>query len=98
MVIGRVNSHIRLKLGRGCQRLGRWIDPKAVFTQAWNIKMRETLHSLLDQCLARGGEIAVAHQRVLRVARWSYARLAQTAFQFARELEARGVGKGDRVL
>ncbi len=60
--------------------------------------MRETLHSLLDQCLARGDEIALAHQRGLRVARWSYARLAQTAFQFARELETRGVGKGDRVL
>ena len=60
--------------------------------------MRETIHSLLDQCLARGDEIAVAHQRGLRVARWSYAQLAQTARQFARELESRGVGKGDRVL
>ena len=60
--------------------------------------MRETIHSLLDQCLARGDEIAVAHQRGLRVARWSYARLAQTAYQFARELESRGVVKGDRVL
>jgi long-chain acyl-CoA synthetase len=60
--------------------------------------MRETLHSLLDQCLARGDEVALAHQRGLRVARWSYARLARASFQFARELEARGVGKGDRVL
>src|SRR5262245_64707902 len=30
--------------------------------------------------------------------RWSYARLARTAFQFARELEFRGIGKGDRVI
>jgi len=60
--------------------------------------MRETVHSLLDPFLARGAEIAVAHQRGLRVARWSYGRLAQTACQFARELETRGIGKGDRVL
>ena len=60
--------------------------------------MRETIHSLLDQCLARGGEIAVAHQRGLRVVRRTYAHLAQTAFQFARELESRDIDKGDRVL
>lgn len=60
--------------------------------------MRETIHSLLDAALARDDEIAIAHQRGLRVARWSYARLAATAYQFARELESRGVKKGDRVL
>ncbi len=60
--------------------------------------MRETIHSLLDQALTRSDEIAVARQRGLRVTRWTYARLAQTAFQFARELELRGVGKGDRVI
>lgn len=30
--------------------------------------------------------------------RWSYDRLARTACQFARELESRGIGKGDRVI
>ncbi|HEY7184830.1 MAG TPA: AMP-binding protein [Blastocatellia bacterium] len=60
--------------------------------------MRETIHSLLDQALARSGETAVAGQRGLRVARWSYERLARTARQFARELESRGVSKGDRVI
>jgi long-chain acyl-CoA synthetase len=60
--------------------------------------VRETIHSLLDQALERSDEIAVAGARGLRVTRWSYARLARTACQFARELESRGIGKGDRVI
>lgn len=60
--------------------------------------MRETLLSFLDDCIAHGEQTAVAHWRGLRLARWSYARLAACAFQFARELEARGIGNGDRVL
>ncbi|HET6852528.1 MAG TPA: AMP-binding protein [Pyrinomonadaceae bacterium] len=60
--------------------------------------MRETLLSFLDDCIARGEETAVVHWRGLRSSRWSYARLAACAFQFARELEARGIGAGDRVL
>lgn len=60
--------------------------------------MRETLLSFLDDCIARGQEIAVVHWRGLRIARWSFARLASTAFQFARELEMRNIGPGDRVL
>ncbi|HEU4932772.1 MAG TPA: AMP-binding protein [Pyrinomonadaceae bacterium] len=59
---------------------------------------RETLISFLDDCIAHGDETAVAHWRGLRTARWSYARLASAAFQFARELEAREIGRGDRVL
>ena len=60
--------------------------------------MRETLLSFLDDCRAHGKQTAVVHWRGLRIARWSYARLASCAFQFARELEARGIGHGDRVL
>lgn len=60
--------------------------------------MRETLLSFLDDCSARGDEIAVIHWRGLRISRWSYTRLAACAFQFARELEARGISHGDRVL
>ena len=60
--------------------------------------MRETLLSFLDDCVALGDETAVIHWRGLRLSRWSYARIASTAFQFARELEARGIGAGDRVL
>jgi long-chain acyl-CoA synthetase len=60
--------------------------------------VRETIHSLLDQALTRSDEIAVAARHGLRVTRWSYERLARTACQFARELESRGVVKGDRVI
>ena len=60
--------------------------------------MRETLLSFLDDCIARGEEIALVHWRGLRIARWSYARIAASAFQFARELEVREIGAGDRVL
>jgi len=60
--------------------------------------MRETLVSFLDDCMSRGAETAVVHWRGLRISRWSYARLAAYAFQFARELEARDIGAGDRVL
>ena len=59
---------------------------------------RSTLLSLLDDCIAHGDQTAVAHFRGLRTVRWSFSRLASVAFQFARELEARGIGHGDRVL
>jgi len=60
--------------------------------------MRTTVVSYLDEFISRGGETAFAHRRGLRVARWSYEHTARTAYQFARELEARGIGKSDRVL
>ena len=60
--------------------------------------MRETLLTFLEDCRAHGEQTAVAHDAAVRVARWSYARLASSAFQFARELEARGIGPGERVL
>ena len=59
---------------------------------------RDTLVSFLEDCVGRGDEIAVVHWRGLRISRWSYARLASCAFQFARELETRDIGQGDRVL
>ena len=58
--------------------------------------MRTTVLSYLDEFTSR--EIAFAHRRGLRTARWSYQQIAKTAYQFARELEARGLQKGDRVL
>jgi long-chain acyl-CoA synthetase len=60
--------------------------------------MRTTLGSYLDDFLLRGNETAFAYRPGLRIKRWSYAEIAKTAFQFARELEERGIEKGDRVL
>jgi len=62
------------------------------------LKTRETLLSFLDDCLARGNATAVVSRRGLRRVEWSSAEIAGRAFQFARELEARGISRGDRVL
>ncbi|HEX8285198.1 MAG TPA: AMP-binding protein [Pyrinomonadaceae bacterium] len=60
--------------------------------------MRSNINSYLEDYLRRGRETAFAHRRGLRLVRWSYARVAENAFRFARELESRGVPKGERVL
>ncbi|HEX8719645.1 MAG TPA: AMP-binding protein [Pyrinomonadaceae bacterium] len=60
--------------------------------------MRSTIASYLEDYLRRGGETAFAHRRGLRLVSWSYRRVAEAAFRFARELEGRGIGKGERVL
>jgi long-chain acyl-CoA synthetase len=60
--------------------------------------MRSSINSYLEDYRRRGSETAFAHWRGLRLARWSYARVAGAAYRFARELEARGVSKGDRVI
>ncbi|HEV7843577.1 MAG TPA: AMP-binding protein, partial [Pyrinomonadaceae bacterium] len=60
--------------------------------------MRKTLLSFLEDYADTGGGAAFAHRRGLRVSQWPYARVAETANRFARELEARSIGKGDRVL
>src|ERR1044071_9247061 len=60
--------------------------------------MRSTVNDYLKDYLRPGGGTAFAHVRGLRLERWSYRRVALTAFRFARELEARGTGKGERVL
>jgi long-chain acyl-CoA synthetase len=60
--------------------------------------MRETLLSFVDDALKRGDEIVAATRHGLRIRRRTYAQLATTALQFARELEARGIGQQDRVL
>src|SRR6266550_3139238 len=60
--------------------------------------MPKTVASYLDDFLLRGDETAFSHRHGLRVKRWSYRQVANTAMQFARELEALRIVKGDRVL
>src|ERR1041385_3432809 len=60
--------------------------------------MPQTLAEYPQLHLARNREIAYVNRRGFRTLRWTYRQLAEMAFRFARELEARGIGKGDRVL
>jgi len=60
--------------------------------------MPQTLGEYPQLHLARKSEIAYVHRRGFRTLRWTYRQLAEMAFRFARELETRGIGKGDRVL
>jgi long-chain acyl-CoA synthetase len=59
---------------------------------------RHSLLEYLDNFLRRGRESAYIQRRGYRTVRWTYRQVAETAFQFARELAKRGIGKGDRVL
>jgi long-chain acyl-CoA synthetase len=59
---------------------------------------RQTLLSYLDDYERRGRETVFVHHRGLRTVRWSYERLVHEAHTFARELSARGIARGDRVL
>lgn len=60
--------------------------------------MRDHLLSYLFENANRETDIALSYRRRLRWSRWSYAKLARTASQFARELERRGIHKGDHVM
>jgi len=59
---------------------------------------RRTVLSYLDDFAARGSSIAIAQRRGLRTVRCSYEQLARDAHRFARELEARNISRGERVL
>ncbi|HEY3930664.1 MAG TPA: AMP-binding protein [Candidatus Koribacter sp.] len=48
--------------------------------------------------LELGRETAYVHRRGYRTERWSYGEVANLAFRLAREIEARAIQKGDRVL
>ena len=62
------------------------------------IVQRRSVTEYLANFLRRGAECAYVQHWGYRTVRWSYRQVAETAFQFARELEARAIGKGDRVL
>jgi long-chain acyl-CoA synthetase len=59
---------------------------------------RRAVNEFLDEFLRHGSECAYVQRRGYRTERWKYREVAEAAFQFARELEGRGVVKGDRVL
>jgi long-chain acyl-CoA synthetase len=58
----------------------------------------KTLVEFVREYGSRGGEIAVRQRRGYRMESWSYARIAAEANRVARELEARGLNRGDAVL
>ena len=59
---------------------------------------RRSVVEYLASFLRLGRECAYVQHRGYRAERWSYRQVAETAFRFARELESRGIGKGERVL
>jgi long-chain acyl-CoA synthetase len=59
---------------------------------------RTSVSEWLDDFVAHGSECAYVQRRGYRTERWSYRKVAETAFQFAREIETRGIAKRDRVL
>jgi len=59
---------------------------------------RSSLLEYIPNFLSWDGETAYVQPLGYRTVRWSYRKLIQTAFQFARELEMRGISKGERVL
>jgi long-chain acyl-CoA synthetase len=58
----------------------------------------ESLSNFVKTYAAHGDEIAVRQRRGYRMQSWTYGRIAEEANRMARELEARGIGKGDAVL
>ena len=58
----------------------------------------ESLLNFVQNYAALGDEIAVRQRRGYRMESWTYGRIAEGANRLARELEARGITKGDAVL
>src|ERR1700719_3477791 len=58
----------------------------------------ESLLNFVQNYAAHGDEIAVRQQRGYRMESWTYRQIAGGANRLARELEARGITKGDAVL
>src|SRR6266567_6296735 len=60
--------------------------------------MPQTLADYAQLHQRLGKETAFVSHRGFRTLRWSYRQVGELAFQFARELEARDISKGERVL
>lgn len=59
---------------------------------------RRSLAEYVENFRRSGREVAFVHRRGYRTVRWSYRQIAEGASQVARELERRGVQKGERVV
>ena len=57
-----------------------------------------SLLDYLDNFERHGSEPAYINHSGYRPVRWTYGRVLETAHQFARELDCRGIRKGDRIL
>ncbi len=60
--------------------------------------LRTSIADYLAEFERLGQKPAYAEHIGYRTVSWTYRQVAQTAYQFARELNARGIRKGDRVL
>src|SRR6266568_4022127 len=60
--------------------------------------MRASVAEYLSDFARLGSEQAYADRSGYRTVRWTYRDVAETAFRFARELSARHIGKGDRIV
>jgi len=60
--------------------------------------MRASVTEYLSDFVRLGSEQAYADRSGYRTVRWTYRDVAETAFRFARELSARHIGKGDRIV
>lgn len=59
---------------------------------------RSSILEYLDNFRRHAREPAYAFRRGYRLQRWSYGEVLQHAYRFARALELRGIGKGDKVV
>jgi long-chain acyl-CoA synthetase len=57
-----------------------------------------SLAEFFQDFLEFGDDVAYVHRRGYRTERWTYKELYWRAAEFAKELEARGLGKGQRIL
>jgi long-chain acyl-CoA synthetase len=59
---------------------------------------RTTILEYLDNFQRHAGEVAYVHHRGYRTQRWTYGEVLVNAYCFARELDAREIARGDKVL
>jgi long-chain acyl-CoA synthetase len=59
---------------------------------------RTTILDYLDNFRRHACETAYVHRRGYRTQRWSYGDVLSVSYRVGRELEARGIGKGDKVI